>query len=53
MSTISSFRSIKSKHDVYRVKDCSLRKSFGEFLKVHAMKIINFEKKKNKLLTKE
>ena len=40
MSTISSFRSIKNKHDVYRGTDCM--KKFLE----HAMKIINFKKKK-------
>ena len=51
MSTISSFRSIENKHDVYRGKDCI--KMFCEFLRVHAMKIINFKKKKMKLLTKE
>ena len=47
MSTISSFRSIENKHDVYRGKDCI--KKFCEFLREHAMKIINFKK----LLTKE
>ena len=51
MSTISSFRSIENKHDVYRGKDCM--KKFCEFLREHAMKIINFKKKKMKLLTKE
>ena len=49
MSTISSFRSIENKHDVYRGKDCM--KKFYEFLRQHAMKIINFKKKK--LSTKE
>ena len=44
MSTISSFRSIENKHDVYRSKDCM--KKFCEFLREHAMKIINFKKKK-------
>ena len=39
MSTISSFGNIKNKHDLCRGKDC--------------MKIINFKKKKMKLLTKE
>ena len=39
MSTISSFRSIEKKHDVYRVKDCM--KKFCEFLREHAIKIIN------------
>ena len=51
MSTISSFRSIENKHDVYRGKDCM--KKFCEFLREHAMKIINFKKKKMKLLTTE
>ena len=51
MSTISSFRSIENRHDVYRSKDCM--KTFCEFLREHAMKIINFKKKKMKLLTKE
>ena len=49
ISTISSFKSIK--HNVYRGKDCM--KKFCEFLREHAMKIINFKKKKIKLLTKE
>ena len=35
---------------MYRGKDCM--KKFYEFLKEHAMKIINFKKKKLKLLTK-
>ena len=50
MSTISSFRTIENKHDVYRRKDCMT--NFCEFLREHAMKIINFQKKKMKLLTK-
>ena len=37
MSTISLFRSIENKHDVYRGKDCM--KKFCEFLKEDAMKI--------------
>ena len=48
MSTISSFRSIENKHDVY--KKCM--KTFCEYLREHVMKIINFKKKKMKLLTK-
>ena len=51
VSTISSFKSIENKHDVYRGKDCT--KTFCESLKEHAMEIINFKKKKIKLLTKE
>ena len=44
MSKISSFRSIENKLDVYRGKD---------FLREHAVKIIDFKKKKRKLLIKE
>ena len=44
MSTISLFRSIENKHDVYRCKDCM--KKFCEFLREYAMKIINFKEKK-------
>ena len=44
MSTISSFRCIENKHDVYRSKDCM--KIFCESLREHEMKIINFKKKK-------
>ena len=51
MSTISSFRSIENKHDVYKVK--IVWKSFLEFLREHAIKIINFKKKKVQLLTNE
>ena len=51
MSTISSFRSIENKHDVYRAKDCT--KNFCEYVRKHAMKTINFKKKKTKLLMKE
>ena len=47
MSTILPFRSIENKHG----KDCM--KKFCEFLREHAMKIIDFKKKKMKLLTKE
>ena len=49
MSTISSFRSIENKHDVYRGKDCM--KKVGEFLREHTMKIIDL-KKKNELIIK-
>ena len=51
MSTISSFRSIENQHDMQRGKDCI--KKFWEFLREQVMKIINFKKKKIKLLTKE
>ena len=50
MSTISPFRSMENKHDVYRDKDCM--KKFSEFLREHTMKIIDL-KKEMKLLTKE
>ena len=51
MSTISSFRSIENHHDLYRGKDYT--KNFCESLREQVMKIINFKKKKMKLLTKE
>ena len=51
MSTISFFRTIENKHDMYRGKDCM--KKFCEFLRECVMKIINFKKKKMKLLIKE
>ena len=51
MSIIFSFRSIEIKHHVYRGKDCM--QNFCEFLREHAMQIINFKKKKFRLLTKE
>ena len=51
MSTISSFKSTKNKHDVYSGKVCI--KNFCESFREHAMKIINFKKEKMKLLTKE
>ena len=40
MSTISSFRSIENKHDVYTGKDCM--KKLCEFLREHAMTMINY-----------
>ena len=39
MSTISSFKIIENKHDVYRGKD--YMKKFSEFLREPAMKTIN------------
>ena len=51
MSTISPFKSIENKHDVCRGNDCM--KKFCESLREHTMKIINFKKKKMKLLTKK
>ena len=50
MSTISSFRSIENKHDVYRSKDCM--KKFCKFLREHTIKIINFKNKKNEVINK-
>ena len=44
MSTISSFRRIENKHDMYRGKD--YMKKFCEFLREHAMKKINCKKTK-------
>ena len=51
MFKISSFKSIANKHYEYRGKDCL--KKFCESIREHTMKIINFEKKTLKLLTKE
>ena len=51
MPSLSSFRSIENRHDVYRVKDSM--KKFCESLRERAMKIINFKKKKMTLITKE
>ena len=50
MSTISLFRSIENKHDVYRGKDCM--KMFCELLREHAMKIINLKKKNEVINTR-
>ena len=44
MSTISSFKSIGNKHNVYKGKDCM--KKHWESLRGHAIEIINFKKKK-------
>ena len=52
MYTVSSFRKIQNMYDVYRGKVCMKR--FCESLREeHALKVINFKKKKMKLLTKE
>ena len=40
ISKISSFRNKENKYNVYRSKDCM--KNFCEFLRKHAVKIINF-----------
>ena len=50
MSIMSSCRRIENKHGMYRGKDCM--KKFCEFLREHAIEVINFKKKKMKLLTK-
>ena len=51
MSTISPFKDIKIKSDVYRGEDWI--KEFIECLKNHTRRITNFKKKKMKLLTHE
>ena len=51
MFTISSFKAIENKHDVYRGKE-SIKK-FWEFLREHVIKTVNFKKKNMKLLTNE
>ena len=50
MSTISSFRRIENNHDVCRSE--GRRKTFCGFLKEHAIKIINFKKKRNEVIIK-
>ena len=50
MSKLSSFRSIKNKHDIYRSKDCI--RTFFKSLRHYATKII-LKRKKMKLLTTE
>ena len=44
MYATSSLRSIENKQNVYRSKDCMNK--FREFLREHAIKIINFKKKR-------
>ena len=51
MSEIWTFDGIENKHDVYR-GEYSVKK-FCEFLKEHALKIMNFEKKKIVLFPNE
>ena len=51
MSAIFPSKSMENKHDEYRGKDCM--KNFCESLREHALKMINFKKKKMKLLTKK
>ena len=50
MSKISSFKGMENKHDVYRGKDSM--KKFCEYLRDHAMKIINFKKKQIEVINK-
>ena len=50
MSTISSFKSIEHKDDVYRGKNCM--KNFCESSREQAIRIISFEKKKNEVINK-
>ena len=50
MSTILSFKKIENHHDVYRGRDCM--KKFCKSLSEHAMKMINFKKKKNEVINK-
>ena len=52
MSTVSSFRKIENKYDVYRGKDC-MKRFYESLREQHALKVINFKKKKMKLLTKD
>ena len=49
MSTISSFRSIENKHDVYTHEDCV--KKFCKFLRENTMKKNNF-KRNNEIINK-
>ena len=51
MSTIWAFDNIEHMHTLYRGEDCM--KKFYTFLREHATNVINFEKKKMLLLTKE
>ena len=51
MSTILSLKDIKNKHDVYTGEDCM--KTFCKWLKIRAIRISNFKKRKMKLLTNE
>ena len=42
---------MENKHDVYKGKDCM--KKFCESLREHAIKIINFIKKKKEIINKQ
>ena len=50
MSTRSSFRNIENNLEMYTDKDCM--KKFCEFLREPAIKIVNFKKKKNRVINK-
>ena len=50
MSTILLFKDKENKYDVWRGK--KFIKTFCESLKEHEMKIINFEKERNKVINK-
>ena len=50
ISLVSSFKSIENKHGVCRVNDCM--KKLCESSRRHAIKIINFKKKKNEATNK-
>ena len=50
MSTISSFKSIENKYYAYGGNDCM--KKFCKFLRVQAIKIINFKKEKHEVIDK-
>ena len=49
MFTLSPFKNMENKHDIYSGKDCM--KKVCESLKEHAIKIIDLKTKKMKLLT--
>ena len=51
MSPIFSFKNIENKHDLYRGKDCM--KTFCEPLREYTLEMINFRKKKTKLLAND
>ena len=51
ISTISLFKSIENKRDVYRGKKCM--KKFWQSLREHLMEEINFKKKQMKLSAKK
>ena len=49
MTTVLSFKDIRNEHHAYLDKNCMKR--FFKSIREHAMKIVNFEKKKPTLLT--